>query len=492
MKYLKSLFASALVILFGSAYAQNPFGLPENISQGNILHCFDWKFNDVKNALPDIAEAGFVAVQVSPTQAASKSGYNWSNLYRPYDFDFYEAGLGTESQLQTLCEEAEKYGIKIVVDVVFNHVDNSGYHNSWWNSNGRLRSTTAYVNYNNRTSITSDRIGSYPEVNTEQTEVIARAKAYIQKLHDLGVRGIRFDAAKHIALPSEGSPFWKEVTSIPDMFYYGEILDTPGGSNATTLMKEYTEYMFVTDDSYSRTVRSNAGVPSASGNWVGRGIDGSKLVLWGESHDEFANEGGATKNTKEATIDRAYANVASRNNGIALYFSRPAKSSYSDIRVGQKGSTRFMEPQVAEVNKFKNAMVGKEEYYSRNSSGSAAVISRKDGGAVIINRSGAGSVDVPNSNSYCPVGIYKDRVSGNEFTVTATNITGTVGESGIAVIYASNNETGVEDVTIDNEAFDLESAAWYTLQGVRVNRPTEKGIFIAVSPSGRTRKMVIR
>lgn len=31
--------------------------------------------------------------------------------------------MGSESDLQSLCSEAEKYGIKVIVDVVANHVD---------------------------------------------------------------------------------------------------------------------------------------------------------------------------------------------------------------------------------------------------------------------------------------------------------------------------------------------------------------------------------
>ena len=34
-----------------------------------ILHCFDWSYNNIKAALPDIAKAGYTAVQTSPVQA---------------------------------------------------------------------------------------------------------------------------------------------------------------------------------------------------------------------------------------------------------------------------------------------------------------------------------------------------------------------------------------------------------------------------------------
>ncbi|MCH5218778.1 MAG: hypothetical protein J1F07_09590 [Muribaculaceae bacterium] len=483
-----------MALLSGAgAFANNEYGIPEDITDANVLHCFDWKLLDIKKALPEIAEAGFGAVQISPVQYQAMAGYIWADLYLPYDFAFRQNGLGTQGNLQSLCEEAEKYGIKIIVDVVFNHINNNTYHDPWWNSNGRMRSTTSMINYSNRYSITHDRLGNYPEVNSEDPEVTARAKSYIEQLKDLGVKGIRFDAAKHIALPSEGTDFWKEVTSVPGMFYYGEILSTPGGSNANDLMKEYTTYMSVTDDTYGTNARTSAGVPVSNGNWVNKGIDGSKIVYWGESHDTYANAGGASKNVSQGVIDRAYAIVACRDKEIALYFSRPSQKEYGDIKVGQKGSTHFTEPVVAEVNKFKNAMVGKADYYSQN--GSTASVTRKDGGAVIVNKMGAGDVKVPNGNSYCPVGTYIDHISGNTFTVTADFITGKVGDTGVAVLYDEpegedpGNDAAIGEVEAEN--FDIESAAWYTLQGVRVSPTTERGVYILVAPNGKTKKILI-
>ena len=486
----RTLLASLAIISSAAVNAENIYGLPENIEDGNILHCFDWKFNDIKNELPKIAEAGFVAVQVSPVERNIPSGYIWYDLYRPYDFKFSTSGLGNETQFNSLVEEAEKYGLKIIVDVVFNHVDKSPNHANWWNEGDRLRTSSKNVNYNDRNSITHDLLGDYPDVNTENADVIARAKEYIEELKDLGVSGVRFDAAKHIGLPSEGSNFWKEVTSVPDMFYYGEILGNPGGSNANELMKEYTDYMYVTDDAYSKTARNSMGAPSSEGNWSTKGIDPKKLVYWGESHDTYANEtnyGGETKNVSQATIDKAYAILSCRNHGIGLYFSRPSSNVTVNIKVGQKGSTHFMDPEIAEVNKFKNNMVGLEDAYVQ--SGSTACVIRENGGAVIVTKTKNSNISIENKNGYCPVGTYYDRVSGNEFTVTADNISGKTGETGIAVIYPENFNAGVDNVISDS---GKEIVAWYTLQGLRVNEPSSPGIYIAVKGDGTTKKVLVR
>ena len=337
-----------------------------------------------------------------------------------------------------------------------------------------------------------------PEVNSEDPDVTARAKEFIEYLKGLGVKGIRFDAAKHIALPSEGCDFWKEVTSVPDMFYYGEILGTPGGSNATELMKEYTEYMYVTDDSYSTTTRNSAGSPSSKGNWSTKGIDPTKIVYWGESHDTYSNTteyGGVTNSVSQGAIDKAYAILACRAEGIGLYFSRPKASNVNSIKVGQKGTTHFMDPEVAEVNKFKNEMVGKPHAYANNKNG--GVVTRKGGGAVIVSKIANATIEIDNAEGYCPPGTYYDRVSGNEFVVTETTISGRTGETAIAVLYGDwkpgqdEDLNGIEDIIAD-EGFEMQGARWYTIQSVQIAEPTERGLYIVVSPSGKTKKILIR
>lgn len=45
--------AFALFSMTFSAYADNSYGLKDNIQDGVILHCFDWKLSDIKAALPD-------------------------------------------------------------------------------------------------------------------------------------------------------------------------------------------------------------------------------------------------------------------------------------------------------------------------------------------------------------------------------------------------------------------------------------------------------
>lgn len=424
------------------------YNLPKNIQDGVILHCFDWKYKDIESELPNIASAGFTAVQTSPAQPAGAN--EWYNLYQPYGFYTISNSLGTKAELQSLCNAADQYGVKVVVDVVANHL--AGDHNyiqsdlkpsQYWHTFG------SNINYYDRWQVTHGDIGMQ-DLATENSYVQSLVKDYIQELKSVGVDGIRFDAAKHIGLPSEGDNFFSTVTSDKSLWYYGEILTGPIDSGGESLMKEYTNYMSVTDSTYGRTLREDfAGgkAPSSYGNWCARGISNNKLVYWAESHDTWGNgyDEGYSWGISQNNIDRAYAVAASRNDITALYFSRPYSTDRNSIRQGQKGSTHFTSTEVSEVNHFHNAMIGQKDYYT--TSNNCSVVCRESG-AVIVAGSGSNKyVSVTNGGSTTEPGTYTDKITGEKWKVTSTTISGTIGSSGIAVIYNDSSDLPTVPVT---------------------------------------------
>lgn len=426
-----------LVMLFTMAsniFADNKYGLKDNIQDGVILHCFDWTLADIQEEIPNIAKAGFTAVQTSPVHERAGKGSVWYDVYRPYDFKIGN-GLGTEADLKALCAKAHEYGVKVIVDVVANHTDYS-------NVASRLLDESLYHerfgvgNWHDRHQVTFGMIGMW-DLDTNNPTVQAIIKQYIQDLKACGVDGVRWDAIKHIGLPSEGDSFMQNVVD-QEMYNYGEILDSTGGDD-NVLFPEYQTYMSITDNGYGNGfANSFAGgsINGSVGNFNQRNAKTEKLVYWGESHDTYANDGGESKEKSQNVIDRAYAVVAGNNGATALYFSRPAQKAKNDIRFGDKGSVHFKDAEVAQVNHMHNVCAGEPNYYVKGNGVCAQV--RKSGAIIVLGSGSDRDVTVANGagdGKWLKSGTYKDMVSGGAFTVNASTISGHVGESGIAVIY---------------------------------------------------------
>ncbi len=429
-----------LLSLASNVFAGNKYGLKDKIQDGVILHCFDWKLSDIQAELPNIAKAGFTAVQTSPLHQKENAGSIWYMVYQPHDF-IIGNGLGDEAALRSLCKEAHKYGVKIIVDVVANHTNGN-----LKNVSARLQDESLYHDYKgycndaDRYSVTHGRIGMW-DLKTEDPRVQKILSAYIQSLKACGVDGIRWDAIKHVGLPSENDSFMANVVD-QDMYNYGEILNTPGSSNPDKLFKEYTQYMSITDNTYGNDVTQAfvaGGTSKLKGNLVFRGIEGNKLVYWGESHDTYSNSGrdAWSKYVDQQFIDRSYAIMAGNNDATTLYYSRPLGKEAKDIIFGAKGSTHFTAPQVAEVNHMHNKCAGEPNCCVSNSYLMAQV--RKSGAVVVLAGNNTDkTVTFANgdgSGNWLKAGTYTDKVGGGKFKVTKTTITGKVGSTGIAVLY---------------------------------------------------------
>ncbi|MDO5123142.1 MAG: alpha-amylase family glycosyl hydrolase [Eubacteriales bacterium] len=452
--------STEMVFTRDEAEAVNDYGLMENIQDGNILHCFCWKHTDIQEMLPEIAEAGFSAVQLSPLQPVPSNGA-WWQFYQPRGFSLGSNPTGNRETLTALCAEADKYGIKVIVDVVANHL--TGDHRyiqedlkdaKYWHTFGEV------TDWLDRNQVINGDIGMQ-DLNTSDTYVQQCVKNYVAELKACGVDGIRWDAAKHIGLPSEGDDFWKVVTEDSDLYYYGEILGDPGVSvnskKGKKILNEYMDYMYITDTSTGKNYRDffNAGkAHSGLGEFESVGLDTSKLIYWGESHDTYANSAGDSEKMTQNVIDRAYAVAASRNGISALYFSRPASTSKNSIYMGVKGSTHFTSPEVAAVNRFRNAMNGQEDAVAL--SNNCTVICREKGAVIVAGEGGNFEVSVPNNNSMVKTGTYTDQVSGTTWTVTSTAIKGKIGESGIAVIYDPDDVSNPQEVSVVLGDADLD------------------------------------
>ena len=477
------------------------YGLCDNVKQGAILHAWCWSFNTIKENLHDIAEAGFTTVQTSPANQClvgenggmsiwSENGQGkWEYHYQPTDWKIGNYQLGTREEFKAMCEEADKYGIKIIVDVLPNHTtpqlgavsqslkDAAGgqdklYHGEGFNSISQ---------WENRYYCTNGAVLGLPDVNTENPGFQKYYLNYLNDLIDCGVDGFRYDTAKHIGLPDDPQDsktkqygwrnnFWpvaignESVDGVSlhnkdKMFIYGEVLQSSGSRDGA-----YGQIINLTASGYGYTLRGAIGSKDFSTgriiNW-GNAAGASKLVTWVESHDTYCNAGESVW-LSDWDIKMCWAIIAARKDGTPLFYSRPAGSTnnlggrWGNNRIGAKGTDLFKDPEVAAVNKFRNAMVGESEYLRNpNGSGSILQIDRGKKGTVIINLGGSTSI---NSETTMADGTYTDQVSGRTFKVSGGKISGQLDGGKIAVIYdAKTTKNPKVSVTPGSGTFKGES-----------------------------------
>ena len=455
--------------------------LPEKVQDGMILHAWNWSLSTIESELEAIAIAGFRTIQISPLQpqkdyfGAGLWGSNWWKLYQPLGFTIATENhsLGTLEDLVSLTEAAEAYGIRIIVDVVANHL--AGGTNESLNSNvssfepeiynqNLIRTDNGFASDSSIFAVTRGAIGGFPDLKTEhpivQSRVIDLLKAYV----DAGVSGFRFDAAKHIETPEDGdyaSDFWPNVINAVqdyannELYIYGEILNTVGHNRSYSA---YTPYMGITINQFSDGVRNavrSRNLERLETIQFLNDVPARKTVLWAESHDDYA--GGHTHTLDEALMTKTYAILASRKDATVLYFARPL----SNTLMGDVGTYTWQSKPITEINRFNNFFVGTDEF-----------ISTQDGyylnerfnneiqGVVMVNI--AGERDVRNITvTHLTDGHYRDYISGNIFTVTNGRISGRFGESDVAVIYFNPNQplpaTYVSDQGLNTAFMDTKS-----------------------------------
>ena len=456
------------LITSNAATTATEISLADNVQDGVILHAWNWSYNTIKNNLADIYAAGYTTVQTSPVQQPkdySRSytdvGGQWWKLYQPVSLSIASSSwLGTKSDLTALCSAADNYGIKIICDIVANHLGSG-------NGNGGLSTQVATYEsdiYNNTGStlwnssvpsgdysveaVVRSTYGSRPDLNTANVTVQKRVISLLKECIDCGVDGFRWDMAKHIETLSDGyfaSNFWANVigpattyaqsTKGITLYNYGEILNTPGSGRNNS---DYTPYMSITDNVTSNNIRNavnNADGANAKSNYYCTGVPANKIVLWAESHDTYTE--GSSSGTSDHNINQTWAIVASRTEATSLYFARPGSAT-----MGNMGSTNWKSTEVTAVNKLHNAFIGGCEYLSN--SGRVVMNERyftnnnNTYGAVLVNCSG-GSTSVNMTVNKLVSGQYTDLVSGNVFIVENGKISGTIGNTGIAVFISNMN-----------------------------------------------------
>jgi alpha-amylase len=252
-----------------------------------IFHAFDQPFTAIEGFVCELAKQGYSHVQIPPAQKSSTPAGEWYFRYQPIDFGSIE-GRGSEVDLKRLIAKAHSCDMKVIADVVFNHMTSHPTFAGLDKFPGLQRSDfheRCNINYedgNTDSEIKCWLNGDLPDLKQENERVRTLQKQHLKKLLKLGIDGFRFDAAKHME-PS----IVKEYIDFIDRESQGRTwnyLEVIGDHD--TALTRYNGIAAVTDFTLYRTLTA-AFKPEGDlrSLRVPEALDDSRSVTFGGNHD---------------------------------------------------------------------------------------------------------------------------------------------------------------------------------------------------------------
>jgi alpha-amylase len=251
-----------------------------------IFHAFHQSFPEIEGFVCELARQGYSHVQVPPAQKSSTAGKEWYYRYQPVDFGTIE-GSGSEAELRRLITKAHGCKVKVIADVVFNHMSSDPVFSSlmfpnFVPSHFHTRCDIHYQDGNTGSEIACWLNGDLPDLKQEDKAVRDVQKAHLKKLIGLGIDGFRFDAAKHMA-----PVFVKEYIDYIDTESHGNswnylevISDDDTSLEAYNWIAAVTEFQLY--NTLTTAFKSSGDLRSLR---VPRALNDSRSVTFGGNHD---------------------------------------------------------------------------------------------------------------------------------------------------------------------------------------------------------------
>ncbi|MBF7072303.1 alpha-amylase family protein [Glaciecola sp. MH2013] len=420
-----------------------------------ILHAFNWNYNEVKNKANEIADIGYKAVLVAPPL---KSGSNcaWWARYQPQDYRVIDHCQGNKESFQAMIDALNSKGVVVYADIVLNHMANernnstyfpgdsalNDYQNNanYWNkqklfgdlSNGFLspwdfHSEACISDYNSIWQVQNWRIcggngdRGLPDLDPNGY-VRSQQRQYLQALKDMGVKGFRVDAAKHMTNWHMNQVFTSSIKR--GMHIFGEVI-TGGGTNSSDYRNYLGPYLSGTDhDAYDfpllNTMR-NALRPGGSMTLLenpiafGNALPGSRAVTMPITHDIPTNGGFRYLILDPSDEHLAYAYVLGRRDGAPMVFS---DSTGVD---NNRWVNDYRQSDIKAMVRFHNKVrgQGQETIYSDDC---VLAFRRGKEGVVGINKCGGDRwVELRTNEKYYWYRNYRDTFSGETFQINSSS-----------------------------------------------------------------------
>jgi alpha-amylase len=286
-----------------------------------FVQLFEWKWTDVARECETyLGPRGFTAVQISPPNehawitSGDGAPYPWWMRYQPVSYSLERSRGGTRAELADMIRRCRAAGVAIYADAVINHMtagagttSSEGEHP--WGvecypgvpyAPGDFHATCSITNYYSEANVQRCELLGLQDLDTGSDYVRGKLADYLVDLYDLGVRGFRIDAAKHISPADLGAivdaveartaarPFWfLEVLGAPGEAVQPADYSSIGGGLATITELQYGAALFHSFGGGGRALADlrTFGAPGAL-------MPSSRAVAFTDNHDKQRGHAG--------------------------------------------------------------------------------------------------------------------------------------------------------------------------------------------------------
>ncbi len=358
-----------------------------------ILHAFNWKYSDVAEKAPEISSLGYKAVLISPP--LKSSGDKWWARYQPQDYRIIDNPLGNKTDFVAMIEALSKRGLRVYVDIIFNHMANElaerpgldypgGTILHQYQGNPEIEKQKLFGNLADNLFSSQDfehygRLCDFHDVWSTQHQwlcsgsddpglpklngnawVVAQQREYLRCLRVLGVKGFRVDAAKHMRIEHINAVFTDELIS--GMFVFGDIM-TFGGSDTLETARFLNPYLYHTKHrAYDFPLHSLLLEAFGYGGWLswlvdplstGHALHHERAVTFTVTHDIPGNSALRKLLMDETDEWLAYAYLVGRGEGTPLVYS-----DHNESDDGERWVDVYKKHEMRGMIRFHNATQG--------------------------------------------------------------------------------------------------------------------------------------
>ncbi|MGF1758575.1 alpha-amylase [Photobacterium sagamiensis] len=412
-----------------------------------ILHAFDWPYSKVTRNAKAIANAGYKAVLVSPPYKSYRSddGTPWWQRYQPQDYRVIDNQLGNTTDFKLMVNALKMHEIHTYADIVFNHMANESAQRTDLNYPSKktlseysdneeyFESIKIFGDLSQPLFTECDFVNAFPIKNWKDPwqvqhgrisngvkdaglptlknnkNVIKQQKSYLRALKQLGIKGFRIDAAKHMTL-EHIRQIWDDDIS-EGVHIFGEII-TDGGATKQEyelFLKPYLAntqlgaYDFPLFHTVSDVFNHNASMASLINPYsVGYALANDRAITFAITHDIPNNDVFLDQVMSEENERLAYCYVMGRDGGVPLIYTDLDTSGIKNKAGQPRWYDSWRDPILVNMIHFHNLMHGLPMEITQHSD-DLLVFTRGLKGLVVINKGNKPvSIDLPEGH-YCDV-----------------------------------------------------------------------------------------